>query len=83
MSRELALTEELSQILTKDEAPNDGLQLRRAISAQAEVMRLLENHATARSAARLCWAARGPTYSAIFRSQAVRGFSPLFVALDL
>jgi len=35
MSRELTLTEELSQILTKHEAPNDALQLRRAISFQA------------------------------------------------
>jgi len=53
MSRELALTEELSQILTKDEAPNDGLQLRRAISIQAAGL-LPEKHAIALSAARLC-----------------------------
>jgi hypothetical protein len=38
-------------------APNAGLQLRRAISIQAEGKRLLEKHAIAPSAARLCWAA--------------------------
>src|SRR5687767_5059293 len=37
--------------------PNVGLQLRRAISIQAEGIRLLEKHAIAPSAARLCWAA--------------------------
>jgi hypothetical protein len=37
--------------------PNDGLQLWRAISIQAEGTRLLEKHAIAPSAARLCWAA--------------------------
>jgi hypothetical protein len=37
--------------------PNAGLQLRRAISIQAEGMRFLENLAIAPSAARLCWAA--------------------------
>ena len=37
--------------------PNAGLQLRRAISIRAEVKRLLENHAVAPSAARLCSAA--------------------------
>ena len=37
--------------------PNAGLQLRRAISIQAEGIRLLESHATAPSAARLCSAA--------------------------
>jgi hypothetical protein len=36
---------------------NDGLQLRRAISIQAEGQRLLEKHAVAPSAARLCSAA--------------------------
>src|SRR5687767_14258223 len=39
--------------------PNAGLQLRRAISIQAEGKRLLENHATAPSAARLCSSALG------------------------
>jgi hypothetical protein len=39
------------------EAPNAGLQLRRAISIQAEGTRLLEKHAIAPSAARLCSAA--------------------------
>jgi hypothetical protein len=34
--------------------PNAGLQLRRAISIQAGGKRLLENHAIAPSAARLC-----------------------------
>jgi hypothetical protein len=33
---------------------NDGLQLRRAISIQAEGIRLLKKHAIAPSAARLC-----------------------------
>jgi hypothetical protein len=36
--------------------PTLGLQLRRAISIQAEGARLLEKHAIAPSAARLCWA---------------------------
>src|SRR5918993_896059 len=35
---------------------NDGLQLRRAISIQAEGTKLLEKHAIAPSAARLCYA---------------------------
>jgi len=35
-------------------AHNDGLQLRRAISIQAEGIELLEKHAIAPSAARLC-----------------------------
>jgi len=35
---------------------NAGLQLRRAISIQAEGKRLLEKQAIAPSAARLCWA---------------------------
>ena len=38
--------------------PNAGLQLRRAIGIQAEENRLLEKHAIAPSAARLCWGAR-------------------------
>ncbi|HUC20424.1 MAG TPA: hypothetical protein VMR98_02935, partial [Candidatus Polarisedimenticolaceae bacterium] len=38
------------------EAANAGLQLRRAISIQAEGIRLLEDHAIAPSAARLCYA---------------------------
>ena len=42
MSRELGLTEELSQIPTKHEAPNAALQLRRAISIRAEGIILLE-----------------------------------------
>jgi hypothetical protein len=33
---------------------NDGLQLRRANAIQAEGIKLLENHAIAPSAARLC-----------------------------
>jgi len=37
-------------------AHNDGLQRRRAGSIQAEGIRLLEKHAIAPSAARLCWA---------------------------
>jgi len=37
--------------------PNDGLQLRRAISIQAEGKKLLEKDAIAPSAARLCWVA--------------------------
>ena len=37
--------------------PNDGLQLRRAISIQAEGTRLLEKNAIAPSAARLCYPA--------------------------
>jgi hypothetical protein len=37
--------------------PNDGLQLRRAISIQAEGKKLLEKHPIAPSAARLCYAA--------------------------
>jgi hypothetical protein len=37
---------------------NDGLQLRRAISIQAEGTRLLEKHDVAPSAARLCWISR-------------------------
>ena len=49
-----------SDILTVDgsEPPNAGLQLRRAISIRAEGKKLLEKHAIAPSAARLCWAAR-------------------------
>jgi hypothetical protein len=35
---------------------NDGLQLRRAISIQAEGKKLFEKHAIAPSAARLCYA---------------------------
>jgi hypothetical protein len=34
---------------------NDGLQLRRAIGIQAEGIRVLDENATAPSAARLCW----------------------------
>jgi hypothetical protein len=37
--------------------PNDGLQLRRAISIQAEGKKLLEKNAIAPSAAKLCWMA--------------------------
>jgi hypothetical protein len=39
-------------------AANEGLQLRRANSIQAEGIKLLENHAIAPSAARLCWISR-------------------------
>jgi hypothetical protein len=46
-----------SQPIPKREAHNDGLQLRRAISIQAEGTKLLEKHAIAPSAARLCYAA--------------------------
>src|SRR6267142_2150843 len=42
----------------KSVASNAGLQLRRAISIQAEGTKLLEKHAIAPSAARLCWTAR-------------------------
>ena len=38
--------------------PNDGLQLLRAISIQADGKKLLEKHAIAPSAARLCYARR-------------------------
>jgi hypothetical protein len=41
-----------------EKALNAGLQLRRAISIQAERKKLLEKHATAPSAARLCYARR-------------------------
>jgi sterol desaturase/sphingolipid hydroxylase (fatty acid hydroxylase superfamily) len=37
--------------------PNDGLQLRRAMTIQAKGIKLLEKHAIAPSAARLCWIA--------------------------
>lgn len=37
--------------------PNDGLQLRSAISIPAEGQRLREKHAIAPAAARLCWVA--------------------------
>jgi hypothetical protein len=40
-----------------NEQPKAGLQLRRAISIQAEREKLLEEHAIASSAAWLCWAA--------------------------
>jgi hypothetical protein len=40
------------------EMPNAALQLRRAISIQPEANRLLEKHAIAPSAARLCYARR-------------------------
>ena len=39
------------------ERHNAGLQLRRAISIQPEEIELLEKHAIAPSAARLCWIA--------------------------
>jgi hypothetical protein len=38
--------------------PNDCLQLRRPISIQAAMKKLLEKEAIAPSAARLCWMAR-------------------------
>jgi len=47
----------------KKKTPNAGLQLRRAISIQAEGIRLLEKHAIAPSAARLCCAARSLNHS--------------------
>ena len=40
-----------------EKTPNDGLQLRRAISIRADGAMLLEKHAIAPSAARLCWTA--------------------------
>ena len=46
-----------------EKPPNAGLQLRRAISIQAEGIRLLEKHAIAPSAARLCYAARYVTHN--------------------
>jgi len=45
---------------TLQEASNVGLQLRRAISIQAEGKKLLEKDAIAPSAARLCYAAMSP-----------------------
>src|SRR5882762_821793 len=47
----------LSLLLPLDRRPNACLQLRRAISIQAERSRLLEKYAIAPSAARLCWPA--------------------------
>jgi hypothetical protein len=44
--------------------PNAGLQLRRAISIQAEGRKLLEKHAIAPSAARLCYARRKMNFNA-------------------
>jgi hypothetical protein len=44
-------------------SPNAGLQLRRAISIQTEGTRLLEKHAIAPSAARLCSMAGDHTQS--------------------
>jgi hypothetical protein len=41
----------------KNGASNGGLQLRRAISIQVEGKQLLENHAIAPAAARLCYVA--------------------------
>ena len=49
--------------------PNAGLQLRRAISIQAEGKKLLEKHAIAPSAARLCWA-RAQTLAALMDNTA-------------
>jgi hypothetical protein len=48
----------LSQSIIKGIASNAGLQLRRAISIQSEGNKLLEKHAIAPSAARLCYAGR-------------------------
>ena len=47
---------------------NDGLQLRRAISIQAEGMMLLEKHTVAPSAARLCSASRRTKPLCLFHS---------------
>jgi hypothetical protein len=57
-----------SVVISLNEMPNDGLQLRRAISIRAEGKRLLEKHATAPSAARLCYVAplTGTTLSKSF-----------------
>ncbi|MFN2515228.1 MAG: hypothetical protein ABR556_03345 [Pyrinomonadaceae bacterium] len=43
--------------LRKRKKSNAGLQLRRAISIRADGIKLLENHAIAPSAARLCYVA--------------------------
>jgi hypothetical protein len=54
-----ALVQIIEAPLSKPNAkrPNAGLQLRRAISTQAEGTKLLEKHAVAPSAARLCYIA--------------------------
>ena len=59
--------------------PNaDGLQLRPAISIQAQGIRLLERHAIAPSAARLCWiAAVISIYRKHFRLSCYRNRLPL------
>jgi hypothetical protein len=49
--------------LSNTKPPNAGLQLRRAISIRAERKKLLEKHAIAPSAARLCYAAATPGLS--------------------
>jgi hypothetical protein len=48
---------EMRKKIDSSRLANDGLQLRRAITIQAEGMRLLEKHAIAPSAARLCYMA--------------------------
>jgi hypothetical protein len=47
----------ISGFLRERKTHNAGLQLRRAISIQAEGKKLLEKHAVAPSAARLCYVA--------------------------
>jgi hypothetical protein len=49
----------ISHLSDIKKASNAGLQLRRAITIQAEGTRLLEKHAIAPSAARLCCASPG------------------------
>jgi hypothetical protein len=48
----------MTAILISTQTPNAGLQLRRAITIQAERIRLLKKDAIAPSAARLCYALR-------------------------
>jgi hypothetical protein len=48
---------EITSSMVSQKRHNGGLQLRRTISIQAEGKKLLEKHAIAPSAARLCYAA--------------------------
>jgi hypothetical protein len=49
---------QITHIISTKRAAQTGLQLRRAIGIQAEEKRLLEKHAIAPSAARLCFSGR-------------------------
>jgi hypothetical protein len=60
--------------------PNAGLQLRRAISIQAEGKKLLEKHAIAPSAARLCWASLGAIGTIGYALWQTTNTSPIFFA---